>query len=89
MYHASLTESTKKHLYSCFSDTRSHLCCLVSTIAFGMVSYRKLEEKFHSVINTMQGVDVTGIKTVIVYGIPDTLSQLYQVFEYVFSSSEC
>ena len=26
-----------------------------------------------------QGVDVSGIRMVIVYGLPDTLSQLYQV----------
>ena len=32
----------------------------------------------------MQGVDVTGIKTVIGYGIPATLLQLYKVFEYMF-----
>ena len=27
----------------------------------------------------LQGVDVMGIKTVIVYGLPDTVSQMYQV----------
>ena len=37
MYHASLTQRTKEFLRSEFSSSRSHLRCLVSTIAFGMV----------------------------------------------------
>ena len=38
MYHASLSDETKKHVFSMFASSRSSLRCLVSTIAFGMVS---------------------------------------------------
>lgn len=37
MYHASLIENTKAQIQSAFSG-QSSLKCLVSTIAFGMVS---------------------------------------------------
>ena len=39
MYHASLTEATKRDIYEQFSNPLSYVCCLVATIAFGMVSY--------------------------------------------------
>ena len=35
MYHASISDETKEAVYSAFASGR--LCCLVSTIAFGMV----------------------------------------------------
>ena len=35
MYHASISDETKEAIYSAFVSGR--LCCLVSTIAFGMV----------------------------------------------------
>ena len=38
MYHVSLTEPTKQHIYSQFSTSQS-ICCLIASIAFGMVSY--------------------------------------------------
>ncbi len=38
VYHASLSAETKEHVSSLFSSTDSQLRCLVSTIAFGMVS---------------------------------------------------
>ena len=38
MYHASLTDDTKKHIYTDFSTPHSTIRCLVATIAFGMVS---------------------------------------------------
>lgn len=38
MYHASLTENTKKEIYDQFANPFSHIRCLVATIAFGMVS---------------------------------------------------
>ena len=37
MYHASLTEQTKKAVYDEFSKPASYIRCLVSTLAFGMV----------------------------------------------------
>ena len=37
MYHASLTSDTKGKLYSDFKG-QTQLCCLVATVAFGMVS---------------------------------------------------
>ena len=36
MYHASISDETKEAVYSAFVSGR--LCCLVSTIAFGMVA---------------------------------------------------
>lgn len=39
MYHASLSEETKQHVFSVFSSAHSQLRCLVSTIAFGMVGF--------------------------------------------------
>ena len=38
MYHASLSEQTKKEIYRQFCNPVSKLCCLVATIAFGLVS---------------------------------------------------
>ena len=80
MYHASLTETTKREIYDQFSNPRSHVCCLVATIAFGMVS-TKHTCVFKSTVFIVfaQGVDICNIKTVCVYGLPDTISQLYQV----------
>jgi len=40
MYHASLTEQTKREIYRRFCSPTSQLCCLVATIAFGLVSLR-------------------------------------------------
>ena len=37
MYHASLTERSKREIYIRFSSRSSQLRCLVATIAFGMV----------------------------------------------------
>ena len=37
MYHASLTERSKREIYIRFSSRFSQLRCLVATIAFGMV----------------------------------------------------
>ena len=37
MYHASLTEHSKREIYIHFSSRFSRLRCLVATIAFGMV----------------------------------------------------
>ena len=37
MYHASLTERSKREIYIQFSSRFSQLWCLVATIAFGMV----------------------------------------------------
>jgi len=37
MYHASLTEETKKAVYSEFSKPTSRIRCLIATLAFGMV----------------------------------------------------
>ena len=38
MYHATLSEETKVHLYRHFSAIQSALRCLVCTVAFGIVS---------------------------------------------------
>ena len=38
MFHASLTDETKKSIYSKFTSSTSTLRCLISSIAFGMVS---------------------------------------------------
>ena len=38
MYHASLSEQTKNEIYRRFCNPASILCCLVATIAFGLVS---------------------------------------------------
>ena len=38
MFHASLTDETKKSIYSTFTSSSSTLRCLISSIAFGMVS---------------------------------------------------
>ena len=38
MFHASLTEETKRAVYDDFTSHSSQLRCLVGTIAFGMVS---------------------------------------------------
>ena len=38
MYHASLSDATKSEIYADFSTQQSHICCLIATIAFGMVS---------------------------------------------------
>ena len=38
MYHASLSEQTKNEMYRRFCNPASILCCLVATIAFGLVS---------------------------------------------------
>lgn len=37
MYHASLSDETKEAIYSKFVS--GNLCCVVSTIAFGMVRF--------------------------------------------------
>ena len=38
MFHASLTDETKRAVYHNFTSESSPLCCLVGTVAFGMVS---------------------------------------------------
>ena len=38
LYHASLTEETKTHIYTMFSSSESVIRCLCATVAFGMVS---------------------------------------------------
>ena len=38
LYHASLTEETKTHIYTTFSSSESVIRCLCATVAFGMVS---------------------------------------------------
>lgn len=48
MYHANLSEGTKSDIYTKFSSPTSTLCCLVSTIAFGMVSFVKMCLKVRS-----------------------------------------
>ena len=46
MYHASLTEHSKREIYKQFSSRFSQLRCLVATIGFGMVwTYTKIEIK--------------------------------------------
>lgn len=40
VYHASLSDETKEHVYHSFSCVGSQLRCLISTVAFGMVSKR-------------------------------------------------
>ena len=40
LYHASLTEETKTHIYTMFSSSESVIRCLCATVAFGMVSYK-------------------------------------------------
>lgn len=39
MFHASLTDDTKTTIYTEFSQSTSQICCLVATVAFGMVSF--------------------------------------------------
>ena len=38
LYHASLTEETKTHVYNTFSSSDSVIRCLCATVSFGMVS---------------------------------------------------
>ena len=40
MYHASLSDETKEAVYSSYVSGR--ICCLVSTIAFGMVGWSSM-----------------------------------------------
>ena len=59
MYHASLTERSKREIYIRFSSRSSQLRCLVATIAFGMVwTCTKIEIK---IVLNVQGVDIPDV----------------------------
>ena len=84
MFHASLTQDTKKTIVENFQSRNSPLRFLVATVAFGMVC------KLHGHTLLMlprqgsfypfsQGMDIPDIEIVVVYGVPDTVSQFYQV----------
>ena len=75
VYHASLTGETKSHCQSEFMKDGS-IRCLVAMVAFGMVR-----------VILFQGMDVSDIDLVIVYGVPDSMNQLYQVRK--FSTKGC
>ena len=42
VYHASLSDETKEHVYNLFSRVGSELRCVISTVAFGMVRVRQI-----------------------------------------------
>lgn len=78
MYHASQTQQTKLATQEAFSSVPSDLRCLVATIAFGMVCAQILSCTFIIII-CFQGMDIPDVEIVVVYGLPKTASQLYQV----------
>ena len=74
MYHASQTQQTKLATQEAFSSVPSDLRCLV---AAGMVCAQTLSCTF--IIICFQGIDIPDVEIVVVYGLPKTASQLYQV----------
>ena len=79
MFHTSLTQSTKTHIVEQFQSSSSQLRILVATVAFGMVC-----SPLHLVLTDfsklyVQGMDIADIEMVVVHGVPDTVSQFYQV----------
>ena len=82
MYHASLSEETKKAIYELFASPLSPLRCLVSTVAFGMVrqcNIHIITTATNFILIYMQGLDIADIQIVLLYGLPKSLSQCYQV----------
>ena len=82
MYHSSLTQATRDKVQELFKSRGAILRCLSATIAFGMVILKYFRRVFASHTN-IQGMDIPDVELVVVYGIPDTASQLYQVLETV------
>lgn len=79
MYHASLTQDTKSKVHDNFK-CGAQLRCLSATVAFGMVNDFTQQNLTQSVrLLLLKGMDISDIELVMVYGIPDTVSQLYQV----------
>ena len=75
-YHASLTDETKHFVTRQFMTNDSEMRVLCSTIAFGMVITVWFCKTCVTVVN-LQGIDIS---VVVVYWVPDTISQFYQVW---------
>ena len=76
-YHAGLTEETKFFIRQNFSSKTSEMRCLCATVAFGMVRFLIFFDV--SIIIFLQGMDIPDIRVVIVYWVPTSISQYYQV----------
>ena len=83
MYHASQSVEAKHFIQSTFRSPSSELRCLSATIAFGMVGIYLctliVKKNTSHLPLLMQGMDIPDVELVVVNGLPETLSQLYQV----------
>ena len=76
-YHVSLTEETKFFVRQNFSSRTTEIRCLCATVAFGMV--RCPLPLLLCLTNFSQGMDIPDVRVVIIYSVPSSISQLYQV----------
>ena len=76
MYHASLTQRTKKYIWDNFKN--GQIRCISATIAFGMVCFFILIND-HPYYTSLKGMDIPDVELVIVNGVPDSMLQFYQV----------
>ena len=82
-YHASLTSEMKQFVLRQFVTSDAEMRVLCSTIAFGMVLAYYFFVCASVVLSlNFQGIDIPDIRVVIIYWVPDTISQFYQVQNY-------
>ena len=77
LYHTNLSKANKVLTHHEFSRPDSDVKCLITTIAFGLVCHCEI---IHKVL-LHKGMDVPDVDIVVVYDLPSTLTQLYQVHD--------
>ena len=82
MYHANLTPQTKMLIQQLFSGAQSTLRCIVAQLLLGWyvhLSYMYQEVVGYAMMCKFQRMDIPDVEVVVVYSIPKTATQLYQV----------